>query len=287
MSRQPRTLLATFAHPDDESFGPGGTLARYADEGVAVHLACATRGEVGAVDDALLAGYASVAELRTHELECAAGILGLAGVHLLGYRDSGMPGSSDNDHPDALARAPLEQVAGKIVRLIRTLRPQVVVTFDPHGGYGHPDHIKVHQATVVGFDAAANPTAYPEQVAAGLDPWAPRKLYYTTFPRTALRWLVRLMPLLGRDPAAFGTNRDINLRAIAEIDQPVSARIDVSRCLDAKQRAGACHRSQSGPTGLYEHIPDWLVRRMLGRETFYRAYPPAAGLETDLFAGLD
>jgi LmbE family N-acetylglucosaminyl deacetylase len=287
MNDQSRTLLATFAHPDDESFGPGGTLARYASQGVTVHLVCATRGEVGEVDQALLAGHANLAELRTYELKCAASILGLAGVHLLGYRDSGMPGSADNDHPNALVQAPLGEVAGKITRLIRQFRPQVVVTFDPSGGYGHPDHVKVHQATVAAFRASGDPAAYREYLADGLEPWAPQKLYYTVFPRTVLRWMVRLMPLFGRDPTAFGTNRDINLKAVAEIEQPISARIDVSHYLDAKQRAGACHRSQSGPGELFKRLPRWLVRRMLSSETFYRAYPPADGHEADLFAGID
>jgi LmbE family N-acetylglucosaminyl deacetylase len=286
MNDHTRTLLATFAHPDDESFGPGGTLARYAGQGVSVHLVCATRGEVGEVDPALLAGHANLAELRTHELECAASILGLAGVHFMGYRDSGMPGSTDNNHPNALFQAPLDEVAGRIVRLIRQLRPQVVITFDPFGGYGHPDHIKIHQATVAAFRAAGDVTAYAEQLANGLEPWGPQKLYYTTFPHTVLRWAIRLMPVFGRDPTAFGANHDINLKAIAERDQPVSARIDVSYYLAAKQRAGACHRSQSGPSELFDQLPRWLVRRMLGSETFYRAYPPADGRETDLFAGV-
>src|SRR5512143_2526060 len=194
-----RVLLATFAHPDDESFGPGGTLARYASEGVSVHLVCATRGEVGEVDEAMLAGHASLAELRTHELECAAGILGLAGVHFLNYRDSGMSGTPANEDPGCLFQAPTADVTGQIVRLIRQLRPQVVVTFDPYGGYGHPDHIKIHQATVAAFRAAGDPAAYSRQLAGGLQPWAPLKLYYHTFPRTMLRWTVRLMPLTGRD----------------------------------------------------------------------------------------
>ena len=105
------TLLAVLAHPDDESFGMGGTLALYAARGVDVHLICATRGEVGEVSPELLAGFGSVAELRESELRCAAGHLGLKGVHFLEYRDSGMEGSPDNKHPQALAAQPLEAVA--------------------------------------------------------------------------------------------------------------------------------------------------------------------------------
>ena len=153
MSKQ-RVLLFVGAHPDDETFGAGGTLARYAASGTRVYLACATRGEVGAADPEYMKGYATVGEMRWGELKCAAGILGLADVIYLGYRDSGMPGSEDNKHPNALAAAPIEQVAGRIVKIIRELQPEVVITFDPIGGYRHPDHVAVHNATVKAFAAA-------------------------------------------------------------------------------------------------------------------------------------
>jgi LmbE family N-acetylglucosaminyl deacetylase len=133
--------LAAFAHPDDESFGPGGTLALYAQQGVKVHLICATRGEVGIIPPKMMEQYSSVAELREAELSCAAEHLGLASVHYLDYRDSGMPGTDDNKHPQALTSAPIEQVVAKIATIMHELNPQVVITFDPYGGYGHPDHI--------------------------------------------------------------------------------------------------------------------------------------------------
>ena len=131
--------MAVLAHPDDETFGMGGTLALYAQKGVSVHLICATRGEVGDVEPHFMEGYESIGELREHELRCAAEILGLSGVHFLDYRDSGMPGSPDNEHPQALAAAPLDEVAAKVTGYIRELQPQVVLTFDPIGGYRHPD----------------------------------------------------------------------------------------------------------------------------------------------------
>ena len=118
-----RALLAVLAHPDDESFGPGGTLAKYAAEGVAVWLVCGTDGDAGTVDAEMLAGYASTAQLRAAELCCAAQTLGLKGVDWLGYRDSGMAGSPDNQHPNSLVQAPLERVAGQIVASIRKHRP--------------------------------------------------------------------------------------------------------------------------------------------------------------------
>ena len=156
-----KTILAVLAHPDDESFGMGGTLALYASRGVQVHLVCATRGEVGEVSPNLLKGFESIAKLRESELRCAAGVLGLSGVHFLDYRDSGMPGSPDNSHPQALAAQPLDTVAAQVVWYIRTLKPQVVLTFDPIGGYRHPDHIAIQRATVRAFEQAGNPDFAP------------------------------------------------------------------------------------------------------------------------------
>jgi LmbE family N-acetylglucosaminyl deacetylase len=118
---------------------------------VDVHYACATRGEVGTVDAELLQGFATTGDLRWSELEAAVKILGLTGVHWLGYRDSGMPGSEDNRHPDALVQADHDVLVGKVVATIRTLRPQVIVTFDPCGGYGHPDHVSIHYAAKKAF----------------------------------------------------------------------------------------------------------------------------------------
>src|SRR3990172_2343447 len=172
-------MLAVLAHPDDESFGPGGTLALYASRGVQVHLLCATRGEVGTVSPELMAGHATIGDLRQAELECAASHLGLAGVHFLGYRDSGMPGSPDNRHPQALAAAPIEQVAAAVVEWIRRIRPQVVITFDPIGGYRHPDHIACHNATVLAFEAAGDAARFP----ASLPAYRPPTPYFHTFPR--------------------------------------------------------------------------------------------------------
>ncbi len=278
-----RCLLAVLAHPDDESFGPGGTLALYAHNGVHVHLLCATRGEVGQADPELLRGYASLGDLREDELRCAASILGLSGVEFLGYRDSGMPGSPDNQHPQALAAAPVEAVAARISEAIRRHRPQVVLTFDPIGGYQHPDHIAVHRATARAFQAAGDPRQFPD----GQAPHAPQKLYYHTFPRRALRLLVAGMRLIGRDPRRWGQNGDIDLAAIAAVDFPTHTSIDVRSVAEAKRQASACHASQGGSGG--GRIGRWLSRLLGGRESFMRAQPPAPqGLhEHDLFEGVD
>lgn len=281
------TLLAVLAHPDDESFGIGGTLAYYAWCGAVVHLVCATGGEVGHAPPELLQGYGSLAERRKAELLCAAEKLGLAGVELLGYRDSGMPGSPDNQHPEALAAQPLAEVVTRVVRSIRRVRPQVVVTFDPIGGYRHPDHIAIHLATVEAFHAAGDSAIITEN----LPPYQPQKLYFTTFPRWLLRLFVTLMPLFGKDPRRFGRNQDVDLTAITVEHFPLHAWIDFLPVADQKAAAIACHASQGSDTApsLVQHLFAWLFRHMTGRETFMRAYPPPtpALKERDLFAGVE
>lgn len=278
-----KILLAVLAHPDDESFGMGGTLALYAARGVDVYLVCATRGEAGEADAEHLKGFSSVGEMRESELRCAAGILGLKGVFFLGYRDSGMPGSEANFHPDAQIQHSVEEVAGRVVKYIRELKPDVVLTFDPIGGYRHPDHIHIQQATTLAFARADDPEFFPE--AGG--PFAPRALYYHIIPHGFLKAAVFLLRLFGKDPRRFGKNGDIDLVAIAEVDFPVHARIDIRPVWEKKERASACHSSQGG--GGNSGLRGLLSRLFGGHETFLRVYPPARpgeGVSRDLFAVL-
>lgn len=284
-----RTLLVVYAHPDDESFGNAGTIARYSAAGAAVHYACATRGECGTVEPALLAGHADIAALRTAELTCAAQALDLAAVHYLGYRDSGMPGTADNAHPAALVQAPVAAVAARLVALIRTLRPQVVLTHPPYGGYGHPDHIHVQQAMRAAFTWAGIPARFPDQIAAGLTPWRPRKLYYSTFPIGLLRMGLPLLRLLRRDPRRFGQNADVDLVRVAEEATPVTTVVACGAYLAQKEAAWRCHASQLGGMGGAVRLPTPLRRRLLGTESFTRVVPAwrrKRGHERGLFAGL-
>lgn len=285
-SNQARVLLAVLAHPDDETFGTGGTLAFYARQGVQVHLVCATRGEVGDVDERYMQGFSSIAERRQYELNCAAQTLGLAGVHFLGYRDSGMPGSPDNQHPNALAAQPVEKVAAEVAHYFRLLRPQVVITFDPIGGYRHPDHIAIQRATVRAFEAAEE----VRQAFPGLDDlpaFQPQKLYFQTIPHGLLRAAVFVLRLLGKDPRHFGNNQDIDLASIAEVDFPIHATIDFSSVARVRDEASQCHASQGGQSSNRGPM-GWLRRMLFSRETYMRAAPPAEkGLkEHDLFAGV-
>lgn len=281
-----RTLLSVLAHPDDESFGMGGTLALYSQQGVDVHLICATRGEAGEVGPEYLHNFSSIGTLREAELRCAAGHLGLNGVYFLDYRDSGMTGSPDNQHPEALVNAPLDEVAAKIAHYIRRLKPQVVLTFDPIGGYRHPDHIAIHHATVRAFELAADPQFEDEY-----PPHQADKLYYHTISRRFLRLAVRLIRLFGKDPRHWGKNGDIDLTSLAVEDFPVHAVIDYSPVAERKLAASACHASQGGgglSSGPLRIVFRLFNRTEINRDTFMRAYPPVENgeIETDLFAGI-
>ncbi len=270
MEKANPTLLAVLAHPDDETFGMGGTLALYARRGFDVYLVCATRGEVGTVDPEHLRNFRSIAELREAELRCAAEHLGLKEVFFLGYRDSGMPGSEDNHHPDAQVAHSVDEVAGKVVRYIRQVKPDAVLTFDPIGGYRHPDHIHIQRATVLAFEKSGDPSFHPEAGA----PFKPRALYFQVFPRKVLRVATRLMPLLGIDPHRFGRNKDVDLKSFADVDFPVHVKIDTRPVRAVTDSAVMCHASQGGS----QIRGGWigLMRKVFGeREEYMRAYPPA------------
>jgi len=276
-------MLVVMAHPDDETFGLGGTLALYAKRGVKVHLICATRGEMGTVAPEFMDGYASIADLRVDELLCAAEQLGLEQVNFLDYRDSGMAGTEDNAHPGALAQAPVEEVVATLVGYIRKLKPQVIITSDPEGGYGHPDHIAVNRATVKAYNAAADSQLFPE---AG-SPFQPQKLYFSTFSFRFVGPMLALLRLLGRDPRKWGRNEDIDLTEVLETRFPINAKVNYRKVADIKRKAMACHASQLGMGPSTRGVVGALFRlvRPGAVDTFMRADPPVTGgrIERDLF----
>lgn len=283
---QKRTLMAVLAHPDDETFGMGGTLALYARRDVDTFLVCATRGEVGEMDEKYMRGFSTPGERREAELRCAAEKLGLKEVFFLNYRDSGMPGTPENQHPEALINAPMEKVAARIAHIIRLRRPQVVVTFDPIGGYRHPDHIAIHNATVRAFALAAD-TAFVDPD--GLPPFQAQKLYFQVIPRGFMRAAIFALRLFGRDPHKFGQNGDIDLVSIAEVSFPIHAVVNFAPVATLRDEAAMCHASQGGAKqarGIQA-----ALRRIFSSnsEQYMRAYPPVDGRirrETDLFAGV-
>lgn len=279
----PKTLLSVLAHPDDESFGMGGTLAWYAQRGVDVHLICATRGELGEIDPAYKEIIKSAACLRTQELRCAAEVLGINQVHFLNYRDSGMPGADGNHHPNALAAQPIEEVAQKIAHIMRKIKPDVVLTFDPIGGYRHPDHIAIHTATVSAFDLVTDENFHDPE---GLPPFQPKNLYFHIMNRTYLRLMVGLMRLFGRNPRQFGRNKDIDLVSIAEVQFPTHVKIHYRAVRALQEQAAACHASQGGQEmnrGFRGLITKFFSSH---QDAYMQAYPvPKAGarVRRDLF----
>ena len=281
----PKKLLFVGAHPDDETFGIGGTLAQYAADGVKVYYACATRGEAGSVSPESMHGYAAIGDMRWAELQCAAQALGLTGVIHLGFRDSGMPGSDDNTHQGALANAPLEQVASRIVKVIREIKPQVVITFNPVGGYRHPDHIAIHEATVKAFYAAGDTRMYPEAGPA----FQSQKLYFSVRRRRLLKVLAKLMPLLGQDPRHLGRNKDIDITSMAMVQFPVHAIVRLTKqAVEAQDKAIACHTSQLGGRPLRSGLLRLAGGFSRQHDLYMRAYPPVHGhrREKDLFEGI-
>ena len=276
-----RSLMAIFAHPDDESFGAGGTLAKYASEGAFVALVCATNGEIGEISDPSLASTDSLGQVRIAELRCAAEALGVAELVLLGYRDSGMAGTADNDRPGAFAKVPEDEVVARLVGLIRRLRPDVVVTFDPSGGYGHPDHVAVHNHTLKAFHAARDGGRYPEEG----EPWQPSRLAYTVFTRSMFDRFRAKLEEVGADAGELdGWEEVITLWA----DEDVQVTLDVSSSVAAKWDALNCHRTQFGSDNIFRRMPEDMAWEVIGRESFAVAWPgTSAGMRlAGLFDGL-
>jgi len=285
-----RRMLVVMAHPDDESFGMAGTIAKCVAEGVQVSLICATNGDVGTVEPEFMKGYSTIAEMRLAELQCAANTLGLAHLKTFGYRDSGMEGSPDNKHPDSLVSANLNQVAGRITEAIRELRPQVVVTFDPYGGYGHPDHIATHRATLMAFESAADSAKNPEQLIQGLKAYQPQKLYFMTFDRRIFKLVIGIMSVVKvfGDPARMGRNKDMDARKIAANSFPIHAVIDTRKHQQIAAQARQCHASQLGGIGP-RNMSQVISAIVFGvRENYMRYFPEVTGRvrERDLFEGV-
>ncbi|MCJ7694158.1 MAG: PIG-L family deacetylase [Anaerolineaceae bacterium] len=281
---QGRKILAVLAHPDDETFGMGGTLAYYARYGAEVFLICATRGEVGEIDAIYMEKYKSPACLRTQELKQAAEILGIKKVIYLNYRDSGMPGSPDNLHPMALAAQAVDTVASKVAEIIREIKPEVVITFDPIGGYKHPDHIAIHKATVQAFQMAGEAEGQVNSDKQIM--YAPSRLYFHIMNRTFLRLAVFVLGLLRKDPHHYGRNKDIDIADLASVDFPTHVRINYKEVASVRAAAAACHASQGG--GSMSKGLQGLVMRLAAQKSdaFMQAYPPVEGaikVKRDLF----
>ena len=279
-------LLACLAHPDDEAFPVGGVLARNVAEGRQVRLLTTTLGEEGEIRQDGAATRETLGDIRRIELACAVRALRLESNVLLDYRDSGMAGWASNDHPRAYINAPDEAVVARLVREIREFRPQVVLTFEPGGLYGHPDHIAVSKHTTQAFELASDLAAFPDQIAGGLKPHTPQRLFYSARPKGfRLEWANRLR----------GAGIDFPLPSPEQLDQgnprdEIHLELDLSDQLDTKMACILCHRTQVAPNWPYHRVPREVAAWVLGREYYIRALPEVAPGETvpeDFFDGIN
>lgn len=248
MAARSATMVTVFAHPDDETFSVGGSVAAAVDRGARVTAVCATRGEVGEIAAGVEATRETLGGVREAELRAACAALGVTDVRFLDYRDSGMAGSADNTHPEALAAAPDEEVTGRIAAILREVRPEVVVTFEPEGVYGHPDHKKISRCTAAAFDGVGG-----------------QRLYFAGPGRSAFTKLLAEMQEagVGRD---FGLG---DLDGFGTPDEDLTTIIDVTPFLERKKRALREHRSQIDPW--LASLPDEWLSRLLAEEAFVLA----------------
>jgi len=287
-----RRLLLVHAHPDDECIATGATMAKYVADGAHVTLVTCTLGEEGEIlvpelvhlaadkDDAL-------GEHRIGELDDAMKALGVTDHRFLGgpgrWRDSGMMGEPTNDRADAFWQADLDIAVGELVRVIREVRPQVVITYNEVGGYGHPDHIQAHRVTMAAVDAASDPGRY----SASGDAWTVPKLYFTAIPVSFLRMGWEALKEMGEE-APFGVTDPTDL-SFGDPDELVTTRIDARDYLDAKMDAMRAHKTQIEVDGPFFALSNNVGQRAFGYEHFRLVHgtpPPAGTLEEDLFAGV-
>lgn len=250
-----RRILLLLAHPDDETFGPGGTIAKYSAEGADVYLATATKGQAGMVGEPPVTDREHLGEVRAAELLCAAGILGIRKVVFLGFMDG------------QLVNTPREPLVEKAVEQIRWVRPHVIIGFGPDGISRHPDHVTMSEVALEAFDASADPSRFPRQLVNGITPWAPYKLYqYEVAQEVLTAWNVPLA----------GVPRE-----------KITTVIDTSAWLDKKVEAFFCHKTQSKD---YTRIlAREGYREFARRETYVLArtlLPVGALPERDLFEGI-
>lgn len=269
MPQRPLTLMCVQAHPDDEATSTGGILARYADEGLTTVLVTCTNGELG--DSGSIKpgqdGHEGddVVAIRTRELEESCRILGVAHLHMLGYRDSGMIGWEQNDAPGSFWSTPVAEAAARLAGLIEEHQPDVVVTYDDQGFYGHPDHIQAHRVTVAALDASGSAA----------------KLYFTTIRRSSIPLFQERMREAGEELP------DIDQTEFGAVDEEIGADIDCDAYAQQKYDSLAAHRSQAQNI-FFLRLARPVFAELMGREAFLRERPARRDdhVEDDLFAGL-
>ena len=295
------TLMTVHAHPDDETIGTGGTMAKAVRAGNRVVLVTCTRGEMGEIvvkEMDTPENHRRLGEIRAGELEAAMGVLGVTEWENLGYRDSDMMGREGNNDPRTFWQADLDEAARRLTWLIRKYKPDVVTTYNAFGGYGHPDHIRVHDTAIRAVPRAGDPNWYPEQLEAGLEPWTPKKFYEQAMPESIRRKMNERLAELGTE-TGWLPPKDATPEQLAEYearmaqmltpDDQVTTWIDISGDpLERKWAALAEHVTQISPDfpmvaiGLDAWREIWTKEAFILRESNVETSPP----EDDLFAGI-
>jgi LmbE family N-acetylglucosaminyl deacetylase len=272
-----RSILFCYAHPDDE-IGIIPLANRYMrEENASTTLICTTNGDVGTIDPEYMQGYASIAERRLAEFAGATKAAGFTRVVTFDYRDSGMMGSADNDHLESSWQVPIDVMTQRVVEVMRQVRPQVVITFNTFGAYGHPDHIKINQATLAAFQQLQS------------EPEAPQKLYYNAMSMFLLRIGIAVTRLRGKDPRKGGRNNDVDYVATLEAASPVTAKISAAKYLDVAWRALECYASQIQLPPIARRLRKILGPLLQGTVGLSRVYPPVLPgekIERDIFANV-
>lgn len=265
-------ILAILAHPDDEGVC-SGTLMKNVRLGGRSTLICATRGEVGEISDPALATPETLGQVREQELRDACAILGIDPPIFLDYRDSGMDGTDDNRHPRAFVNADRQEVLRRLISEIRRLKPDLVVTFEPNGIYGHPDHKAICQLATDAFSEAGTPELYPEEG----DPWQPARLYYCTFVREQFHRFIEVSREAGDEPSG---DTDMGTP-----ESEVTTSVSTADLIDEKRAAFVAHRTQMNPASGWSGEWSNEQRRFFSVEAFIRAAPVVApGDQDDFFA---
>ena len=284
MAEDRLVLLTVHAHPDDESSKGASTVARYHDEGVETVLVCCTGGEEGEILNPALDSdeiRANLPAVRRDELYKAGAVIGFDHIELLGYRDSGMAGTPANERPDCFARADADEAVGKLVTLMRRYKPDVVITYgDEQEFYPHPDHLRVHDVTLVAFRAAGDAQAFPE---AG-EAWLPKKLYYSVLSFDRMKRLAEAFEQEGLE-FPFGER----WKELPDNDHRITTRIDVSKWAAVRGEALRSHATQIDPESpFWFGLSDATQNELNGEEDYVLAESNLGvdGPENDLFAGL-
>ncbi len=280
----PRTLLALHAHPDDESSKGAGTVAKYAAEGWRAILVTATGGEAGDILNPAMDRPEIIRDLRavrTSELAAAARIIGFEETILLGYRDSGMPDSEDNARPDAFCNQDHDTVLERLVAIVRSRRPDVVLGYDDHEFYPHPDHLYVHRLSMDLMEAAADPDRYPD---AG-EPWQVRRIFAPVFTGDRILALHEaMMTRTGSSPFSGWIER------IGDRTYPDRrlVKVDVRGYVERGRDALRAHRTQIDPDGFWFQVPTEIVEEVYPWEDFelLASNEPDDDLADDLFVGI-